>query len=249
MHEYTFKIKKGDVEIELKTDNISFFEQQVNNWNDKLLNIKYEEPEKIFVEKENLESEIKESNELEQEDIERESQRILDEYKAELQQEEQQKEEFNQEIQDIIEETKDSEDNFQQQNQEIETNLTKNLDNHTEFDALLEESMSQCISNIQQNRDENFINHVKEKNITEKIDFLITTAYYLENNEHYATFTLNQVNKKLTENSFESVEYSVMQDAVDNGFAEVVPVERATETEYRLTDVYKNFVAERAQNV
>ena len=278
MHEYVFRIKKGDVEIELKTDNISFFEQQVNNWNDKLLNIKYEDSTKIGFEKqeeilpseinvenneiqENQEKELEQEEivvenneeqetqvkEIGQEEIERESQRILDEYKAELEQENQERETFNQEIKDILDETNDSEENT---NNENVTSLFEENTNETEFDNILQESMSQCISNIQENRDENFINHIKEKNITEKIDFLITTAYYLEKNQNYETFTLNQINKKLTENSFESIEYSVMQDAVENGFAEIVPIERATETQYRLTEEYKSFVAERAaQNV
>ena len=257
MHEYLFKIKKGDIEIELKTDNISFFEQQVNNWNDKLLNIKYEEtPQSSQIQEltENTDENSVSENfthitqdetqqiHLEQEEIERETQRILNEFKAEMKEEEIHKEEYNREMQEIIEETVD------EHPEEIE-NSSEEIVSDTNFDAILEESMSQCINNIQENRDENFINLINEKNITEKIDFLITTAYYLEKNQNYSTFTLNQINKKLTENSFESIEYSVMQDAVDNGFAEVVTTEGATETEYKLTEVYKNFVAERAQNV
>lgn len=262
---YEFKIKKGDIEVELKSDDINFFEQQMNKLKSDLLNIKSENiqeqtsetPNNIISETAENVPEPEQSENSEQmtsepqaeqpenyeQEIARESQRILEEYKAELQQDEIQKEEFNQEIKEIIDETKDSDE----QNQSDET--TGEIEhNENDFDALLQESMSQCINNIQQNRDENFIRLINEKNITEKIDFLITTAYYLEKNQNYEKYTLSQINKKLTENSFESVEFSVMQDAVDNGFAEIVQTEQPGETEYRLTEVYKNFVAERAQN-
>ena len=37
MHEYVFKMKKGDIEIELKSDDIEFVEEQLNKWRDELL--------------------------------------------------------------------------------------------------------------------------------------------------------------------------------------------------------------------
>ena len=32
MHEYVFKMKKGEIEIELKSDDLEFVEQQLNKW-------------------------------------------------------------------------------------------------------------------------------------------------------------------------------------------------------------------------
>ena len=32
MHEYIFKMKKGDIEIELKSDDLEFVEEQLNKW-------------------------------------------------------------------------------------------------------------------------------------------------------------------------------------------------------------------------
>jgi len=43
MHEYSFKMKKGEIEIELKSDDSKFIEEQLNKWrNDftKELNVK-----------------------------------------------------------------------------------------------------------------------------------------------------------------------------------------------------------------
>ena len=37
MHEYVFKMKKGDIEIELKSDDLEFVEEQLNKWREALL--------------------------------------------------------------------------------------------------------------------------------------------------------------------------------------------------------------------
>lgn len=37
MHEYVFKMKKGDIEIELKSDDLEFVESQLNKWREELL--------------------------------------------------------------------------------------------------------------------------------------------------------------------------------------------------------------------
>ncbi len=38
MHEYVFKMKKGDIEIELKSDDLEFVEEQLNKWRDDMMN-------------------------------------------------------------------------------------------------------------------------------------------------------------------------------------------------------------------
>ena len=38
MHEYVFKMKKGEIEIELKSDDLEFVEEQLNKWREELLN-------------------------------------------------------------------------------------------------------------------------------------------------------------------------------------------------------------------
>jgi hypothetical protein len=37
MSDYTFKMKKGDVEIELKSDDAKFIEEQLDKWREALL--------------------------------------------------------------------------------------------------------------------------------------------------------------------------------------------------------------------
>ncbi len=38
MHEYIFKMKKGEIEIELKSDDLAFVENQMNKWREELIN-------------------------------------------------------------------------------------------------------------------------------------------------------------------------------------------------------------------
>ena len=37
MHEYVFKMKKGDIEIELKSDDLEFVEEQLNKWREDIM--------------------------------------------------------------------------------------------------------------------------------------------------------------------------------------------------------------------
>ena len=37
MHEYVFKMKKGDVEIELKSDDLEFIREQLTKWHDEVV--------------------------------------------------------------------------------------------------------------------------------------------------------------------------------------------------------------------
>ena len=38
MSDYVFKMRKGDIEIELKSDDIRFIEEQLDKWRDALIN-------------------------------------------------------------------------------------------------------------------------------------------------------------------------------------------------------------------
>ncbi len=37
MNEYVFKMKKGDIEVELKSDDAKFIEEQLDKWREALL--------------------------------------------------------------------------------------------------------------------------------------------------------------------------------------------------------------------
>ena len=44
MSEYIFRLKKGDLELELRSDDARFIEVQMENWRNKLLDNQSKEP-------------------------------------------------------------------------------------------------------------------------------------------------------------------------------------------------------------
>ena len=87
-------------------------------------------------------------------------------------------------------------------------------------------------------KDDRFLKVIKVKNISEKLDFLIVTAYYLSEFERLDRFTLKLVNAKLMENMHEVIDNSVLQEAIDKGLVECLPnyTNIPSAMEYRLTE-------------
>lgn len=187
-----------------------------------------------------------------QDEIERESQRIIQEYKAEVEAEERKKEtdakkeEFKQDLEEIIEKEKVVRKELSQlynkpetikeiQETQKEENTDSIKDN---FDAFLQKSMAKTINDVKEKCDERFLKVLKVKNVTEKLDFLIVTAYYLSEFERLDRFTLKLINSKLQENMHEILDSSILQNAIDQGFVECLPnyTNIPSATEYRLTD-------------
>ena len=188
----------------------------------------------------------------EQDEIDRESQRIIQEYKAEMEAEARKKETDAKK-----EEFKQNVENYMAQNEAVQEELSSLYDKketikdieerqpeetlgniNSDFDSLLQQSMSRAINDVKEKRDERFLKVIKVKNVTEKIDMLIVTAYYLSEFERLDRFTLKLVNAKLMENLDEIVDSSVLQDAINQGLVECLPnyTNIPSATEYRLTE-------------
>ena len=152
----------------------------------------------------------------EQSEIDRESQRIIQEYKAEMEAEarkketEAKKEEFKRDVEKVVakeEAVKEELSGLYDKPATInDIQLTQpeegsqSLDNNIDFDAFLQKSMSNPTTNVKEKQDDRFLKVIKVKNITEKLDYLIVTAYYLSEFERLDRFTLRLVNAKLMEN-------------------------------------------------
>lgn len=190
----------------------------------------------------------------EQIEIDRESQRIIQEYKAEMEAEarkketEAKKEEFKQDVEKVVakeEAVKEELSGLYDKPATInDIQLTQpeegsqSLDNNIDFDAFLQKSMSNPTTNVKEKQDDRFLKVIKVKNITEKLDYLIVTAYYLSEFERLDRFTLRLVNAKLMENMHEVVDNSVLQEAIDKGLVECLPnyTNIPSAMEYRLTE-------------
>ncbi|MBR1942853.1 hypothetical protein IJ843_03870 [bacterium] len=209
------------------------------------------QPPTTEVEEQTVEAELIISPE--QDEIERESARIIQEYKAEMEAEarkketDAKKEEFKQDVEKIIEKEEEVQKELSELYEKPETindiqehqqPETHSDEENADFDVFLQKSMSKTINDVKEKRDDRFLKVVKVKNTTEKIDFLIVTAYYLSEFERLDRFTLKLVNAKLMENMHEVVDNSVLQDAINQGLVECLPnyTNIPSAMEYRLTE-------------
>ena len=209
------------------------------------------QPPTTEVEEQTVEAELIISPE--QDEIERESARIIQEYKAEMEAEarkketDAKKEEFKQDVEKIIEKEEEVQKELSELYEKPETindiqehqqPETHSDEENADFDVFLQKSMSKTINDVKEKRDDRFLKVVKVKNTTEKIDFLIVTAYYLSEFERLDRFTLKLVNAKLMEIMHEVVDNSVLQDAINQGLVECLPnyTNIPSAMEYRLTE-------------
>ena len=255
MPKYTFTFKKNDMKLEYVTTDKESMERQFNIWVTCASVWAYNESKRN--ENANLENSIVSSseaaiNETEEERIERESQRIVQEYKAEIESE------MNQNSMENVKNDFDNEEDFQQNQEKNEVNsdfqesdnfISDNNENEQsqendnnstaeDFDSILQKSISEPQNNVKEKQDERFIKVLNRKDVNDKLDLLITTAYYLSEYERLERFTLELVNAKLMENLHDVIDNSILQEAIDKGYIENIPnyTDVLSSTEYRLTE-------------
>lgn len=109
----------------------------------------------------------------------------------------------------------------------------------SDFDKILETTIAtQDIEELFQNKDEKFLKVLGIKQPSEKLDYLIITAYYLAEFEKLNGFTLKQLNAKLMDNLSFAVDHSILQEAIEKNLVEIVPnyTNIQAAVEYRLTE-------------
>lgn len=187
----------------------------------------------------------------EQDEIERESQRIIQEYKAEMEAEarkkenDEKKQEFKNDVEQIVAKEEAVQEELSQLYDkpatinDIKPSETEEVsDLAKDFDAFLQKSMTNPTTEVKEKRDDRFLKVIKVKNVVEKLDLLIVTAYYLSEFERLDRFTLKLVNAKLMENLNEVVDNVILQEAIDKGLVECLPnyTNIPSAMEYRLTE-------------
>jgi len=108
-----------------------------------------------------------------------------------------------------------------------------------DFDAVLEKTIENPTFEPARVKDQVFLNLINSKNT------LMITAYYLSEFEKLERFSLKQINAKLMHNMSELIDHSMLQEAINQGFIELVPdLTGASEVgEYRLTHAGEDFFA------
>lgn len=185
--------------------------------------------------------------------IEQESERIVREYKEEIASEQRRKEkdeikkEFKSEVEKVVAKEEVVTDGLAGLyggktintllSPEDESEASASMRNKQDFDSILENTLSANVVEPEK-KDERFLKVLKVKNVSQKLDYLIVTAYYLSEFERLDRFTLKQVNAKLMENISEFIDHPVLQEAIEKGLIELLPdlTGISSATEYRLTE-------------
>lgn len=115
----------------------------------------------------------------------------------------------------------------------------------TDFGAVLEEKIENPTFEPAKTNDPIFLNLVNSKHTTDKFHYLMITAYYLSEFEKLERFSLKQINAKLMQNLSEIIDHAMLQDAINQGFIEIIPdlTGVAEVAEYRLTRSGEEFFA------
>lgn len=112
-----------------------------------------------------------------------------------------------------------------------------------DFSEVLEKSIENPTFEPVKAQDPVFLNLVKSKNTKDKFHYLMITAYYLSEFDKAERFSLKQINAKLMQNINEVIDHATLQEAINQGFVEVVPDLTGTSevAEYRLTHIGEEF--------
>lgn len=112
-----------------------------------------------------------------------------------------------------------------------------------DFDAILEDSMENSTFEPKRSKDGKFLQVISLKDPKDKFNHFIITAYYLLEHEKMQRFTLKQINAKLMQNLSTVVDHTVLQDAINSEFVEIVPdlTGISEVSEYRLTEKGEEF--------
>ena len=128
-----------------------------------------------------------------------------------------------------------------EQNEDENAKTDSGVDFGTVFDKTLENPTFEPTKAS----DQVFLNLVNSKHTTDKFHYLIITAYYLSEFEKFERFSLKQINSKLMQNLSEVIDHSMLQEAINQGFIELIPdlTGIAEVGEYRLTRAGEEFFA------
>lgn len=111
------------------------------------------------------------------------------------------------------------------------------------FDNILENSLNNPKTELtfkpspSIKKDNAFLNYLNTRKIERKIDYLLLTAYYFTQYEQLPRFTLKQLNAKLMQNIAVIIDHSVLQEAINRDYIECLPdlTGLVGASEYRLT--------------
>lgn len=121
------------------------------------------------------------------------------------------------EIRDLVKINEINKSNIEEQSENEKTEVN--------FEDVLEESINNPKIDLdviqkQENELEQLINSKKPKNSQ---DYLIIVSFYMLHVENIIRFSIKQINRKLVPLNKEPITHKTIQEAIDNGFVELIP--------------------------
>lgn len=238
MATYSFRIKKGQYQLDLSTSDKELLVSQFELW------VKdagaYAKKRKAKECKDLVNTQIKAEEEITKKNIENHLSKHpvaempkLEEPSADLKEEAPIKDEKKENL-DIFyaPPAKDT----------LATMINKNKSTGV-FDNILENSLNNPKTELTFKtsptikKDNAFLNYISTRKIERKIDYLLLTAYYFTQYEQKPRFTLKQLNAKLMQNIAVILDHSVLQEAINRDYIECLPdlTGLVGASEYRLT--------------
>lgn len=224
MHEYYFKIRKGDIEFECSTSDKQTFEEQLSDWINGIIRGDYVAPPTPEQEENAAEPKAAEPKDFSEEKPQRSG--FIDVKNLAS-------------INDMSAPKFETTSPFEEDNQDIPVQ---------DFEQALEESMNNPKTEVIEKTDNvsDFSAYLYSYNPQSPLDNLIITAMYILNIENKELFSIKQINAKLVPLTGEPITHAVIEDAINQGLIKIVPDLTGTSefTEYTLTPEGEGYFVE-----
>lgn len=219
MHEYYFKIRKGDIEFECSTTDKITFEQQLSDWINGLVNGKnIHAPIDKVLEEENIE--ISQTNT-----------------------EQPQRSGFI-DVKNLTSINQMTTPPFEIKN----SKTIEELSTTDDFENILQDSITNPKTEVIEKKEpiSDFEQFLTTYNPETQLDYLLITALFIMNKENQERFTIKQLNSKIVPLSGKPIDHAMIQEAIDENYIRVVPDLTGTSefTEYTLTENGENYFIE-----
>lgn len=239
MATYSFKIKKGEYQLDLSTTDKELLVEQFELWVNQASD--YVRKRKAKECKELVSNQIKAEEEITNKNIEAQ---ISSKPKAEIPKLDEPKKEASKEFS-----KKDIEPNgnldifYAPPSEKSLSSIVNKVTSGGVFDNILENSLNNpkteltFKANPTIQKDNAFLNFINSRKVERKIDYLLLTAYYFTQYEQKPRFTLKQLNAKLMQNIAVIIDHSILQESINRDYIECLPdlTGLVGASEYRLT--------------
>ena len=240
MATYSFIIRKGNYQLELKTSDKELLSEQFELWVREAG--EYAKLRKAQEGKNIVNAQIKAEEEITQKNIDAQLRKkepesvVAEEIKR-------QEDVFVEDGTKQIPPASDLDIFYAPQSGETVAQKANEENQNGVFDNILEKSVNNPQTELSFKptpsikKDSAFINFMSAQRIEKKIDYLLFAAYYYSQYEQKPRFTLKQLNSKLMQNLAVIIDHSVLQEAINRDYIECLPdlTGLIGASEYRLT--------------